>query len=354
MQLQLPVVVALLLAQAAHAVKTRYSHRFEYEEFMSARLNSDGMAARWNSQCPVLEFGMEVGSELIFSVEHADAPVTFSLFNYDQWAAYRSLLFDVMSLEGHKETLAITCMHAATTRVVFDPNVDAPNTTFKIQIATASQYTFQVASCTMQHNLVNASIAMVNLGSDYALSEHLGVEQLGLIPLYSVLVVLYVAGTATWVADSVRHRPYTPLVFYKAFSVDGFEHSAYATARNVCDSVTSTVFLTFLVLCSMGWSWSRRPLTRSERRFFIVLFLVYSTVSIIKATCNGQDVTCQSYMLTEYALKSLVLLGVIVTLNYSISRLQVQSGGMRWQQNGNVPQHYAHLERMWLVPTTSE
>ncbi|RHZ41918.1 hypothetical protein DYB26_009136 [Aphanomyces astaci] len=156
MQLQLPVVVALLLAQAAHAVKTRYSHRFEYEEFMSARLNSDGMAARWNSQCPVLEFGMEVGSELIFSVEHADAPVTFSLFNYDQWAAYRSLLFDVMSLEGHKETLAITCMHAATTRVVFDPNVDAPNTTFKIQIATASQYTFQVASCTMQHNLVNA------------------------------------------------------------------------------------------------------------------------------------------------------------------------------------------------------
>ncbi|RHZ41916.1 hypothetical protein DYB26_009137 [Aphanomyces astaci] len=49
----------------------------------------------------------------------------------------------------------------------------------------------------------------------------------------------------------------------------------------------------------------------------------------------------------EYALKSLVLLGVIVTLNYSISRLQVQSGGMRWQQNGNVPQHYAHLERMW-------
>ncbi|ETW04958.1 hypothetical protein, variant 11 [Aphanomyces invadans] len=306
---------AVLLIRGADGIKAHFSHRFEYEDFMAAPMNANSMVVRWNSQCPVQEFGMEVGAEVVITVEHAEAPVAFSLFNYEQWATYRSLVFDVASLEAYKETLAITCMHAATTRVMFDPTVDALNTTYKIQIAASSQYTFQVESCTMQNNFVNASISMVNLGWDNELSEHMGVEQLGLIPLYKVVTAMYALGTVAWLADCLVKTKYTPtinfvlaaalvgeaakattkLLYYKDFSANGIEHSVVATARNVFEGATDTVFMSFLVLCAMGWSWSRRKLTLPERRFFSMVLVLYSTVATIKATCSAKEPTCQAY-----------------------------------------------------------
>ncbi|ETW04951.1 hypothetical protein, variant 1 [Aphanomyces invadans] len=354
---------AVLLIRGADGIKAHFSHRFEYEDFMAAPMNANSMVVRWNSQCPVQEFGMEVGAEVVITVEHAEAPVAFSLFNYEQWATYRSLVFDVASLEAYKETLAITCMHAATTRVMFDPTVDALNTTYKIQIAASSQYTFQVESCTMQNNFVNASISMVNLGWDNELSEHMGVEQLGLIPLYKVVTAMYALGTVAWLADCLVKTKYTPtinfvlaaalvgeaakattkLLYYKDFSANGIEHSVVATARNVFEGATDTVFMSFLVLCAMGWSWSRRKLTLPERRFFSMVLVLYSTVATIKATCSAKEPTCQAYFLTEYAIKSLVMLGIIIALNYNITRMQMHSDGMRWHGD-NVPVHYACLE----------
>ncbi|CAK4085321.1 unnamed protein product [Aphanomyces euteiches] len=345
------------------SVRTKFNHRFVYKDFLDSVLNSEGMANRWNTRSPIEEFGMEVGSEVILTVDHADAPVTFSLYNYRQWELYRSLVFDVTSLEGYKESLALTCFHPSTARIVFNPAKDAPNTTYKLQIGLASQYTLQVQSCTSENNQVNASISMVNMGWDNTLSEHMGVEELGLIPIYSVLVVTYALGAISWIYDCLKKRHYSSginlvfaaslvaetvhclskLAYYRAFSVDGNEHSVYAKFRDISESVSNVIFLAFLMLCSLGWSWTRRYLNSQERRFFSVLFAMYLTVALIKASCDPKLQMCQAYMLTEYALKSLMLLGIIIALNYSISRLHVKLDGTRWQGD-KIPKLYARLE----------
>ncbi|KAF0701210.1 Aste57867_8284 [Aphanomyces stellatus] len=369
------VVAAAFLLHAVAGIRTHFSHRFEYEDYLEARTNTEGLAIRWNTKTAILEFGMDIGSELIIAVDNAEAPVTFSLYNYRQWELYRSLAYDIVSMDGYKETLALTCLHAATTRVVFNPATDAPNSTYKIQIGRSSQYTLQVESCTSLVNHVNASISMVNMGWDSTLSEHMGIEQLGLIPIYMgmlvvapaltrvvVLLAAYAAFASWWIFDCMTQRQYAPginiifaatlvsemvecfskVLYYRNFSATGREHSMFGRFRDVTESISSSIFLGLLMLCSLGWAWTRRYVNTQERRFFLILYLMYLAVSLVKATCDAKRQTCQAYMLSEYALKSLMLLGVIIALNYSISRLHVKLDETRWQGT-KIPQLYTRL-----------
>ncbi|OQR94797.1 hypothetical protein ACHHYP_20038 [Achlya hypogyna] len=95
---------------------------------------------------------------------------------------------------------------------------------------------------------------------------------------------------------------------------------------------------------SLGWSMRRRFLTQSERRIVQGVSIVYAVVAMTKATCDSRNQVCQGYMLTEYVIKSLVLLGIIITLNYSIAKLEskLESTHGRWNES-KVPKMQVRL-----------
>ena len=102
------------------------------------------------------------------------------------------------------------------------------------------------------------------------------------------------------------------------------------------------------MLCtSLGWSLTRDALSRREHRLLVVIFAVYFAISLIKAMCDAQDDLCKAYLLTEYVIKSLLMLGVIVALNFSVSQLRLLLTEARWN-NRVTPVTYMKLHQFQL------
>ncbi|KDO34354.1 hypothetical protein SPRG_01490 [Saprolegnia parasitica CBS 223.65] len=357
---------ALLLMATAIAVDVDVYHHFENHDFFSMRMMGDDGAFRWNTYSAVQEFAMDAGGEVLISGVSASHPISFSLYTYEQWDVYRSLVFQITSMAAYDETMALTCMYPAAARIPFDPRrtKNASAMSIRIPITVASQYTLQIESCMPAYNLVQAKVVMRNVAYDGRVTEHLGVDQLGLLPVYMIMTAAFVLMTTLWGIDCLRKERPTyaihgvfglclvvrtfecmiKLWHYRVLSKSGRTRSYLSVGKDMCEHMTTTVLLLFLLLSSLGWSMRRRYLTQSERRIVQACFVLYVFVAMTKATCDSRNQVCQGYMLTEYVLKSLMLLGIIITLNYSIAQLQtkLENEYGRWTES-KIPKMQVRL-----------
>ncbi|EQC29425.1 hypothetical protein SDRG_12888 [Saprolegnia diclina VS20] len=366
------VLGGLVLAATAMAVDVDVYHHFEHHDFFSMRMMGDDGAFRWNTYSAVQEFAMDAGGEVLISGVSATHPISFSLYTYEQWDVYRSLVFQITSMAAYDETMALTCMYPAAARISFDPKRSNASATIRIPITVASQYTLQIESCLPAYNLVQAKVVMRNVAYDGSVTEHLGVDQLGLLPVYSIVTAAFVLMTTLWGIDCLRkERPtyaihgvfglclvvrtfecFIKLWHYHVLSKSGRTRSFLSVGKDMCEHMTTTVLLLFLLLSYPLNGLSSLHVRMlfvflnhsSERRIVQACFVLYVFVAMTKATCDSRNQVCQGYMLTEYVLKSLMLLGIIITLNYSIAQLQtkLESDHGRWNES-KIPKMQVRL-----------
>lgn len=141
----------------------------------------------------------------------------------------------------------------------------------------------------------------------------------------------------------------TQLWFYRELSLTGAKNSALRTFRDISESASHAVLLAVLLFAALGWSLTRDSLSKRELRLIGVLFSVYFAVALVKALCDSDrsDEMCKAYLLTEYVLKSVVMLGVIVALNVTISQLRLALTEARWNHSV-TPLTYMKLNQFQL------
>ena len=126
------------------------------------------------------------------------------------------------------------------------------------------------------------------------------------------------------------------LWFYHHASLHGRRDTILKTAQDVVESLASAVLLCVMLLAALGWSLTRHRLTRRESRLILMILGIYFFVAFIKATCVTDDDLCKAYVLIEYLLKSVLLLGVLVSLNYTIAQLRLVLNETRWNEGGTL------------------
>ncbi|KAG7396076.1 hypothetical protein PHYBOEH_002822 [Phytophthora boehmeriae] len=73
--------------------------------------------------------------------------------------------------------------------------------------------------------------------------------------------------------------------------------------------------------------------------------IIYAVVAVNKALCRPSDAPkCRAYLLSEYALQSMLMLGVIVALNYTIAQLNLETNYERWN-SFETPLTYMKLDQ---------
>ncbi|KAF1782150.1 hypothetical protein GQ600_20359 [Phytophthora cactorum] len=178
------------------AVETAFDLQFVYEDPTSllATQTVAGPHVRWNTRSVLPAFGMEQGARLelqvtdlqLFAANNSTlssaVPVVFTLYDSDQWRAYAVIKLR----EVHIRSDFVLCHYPAVMRFAVPPAnpEDALPWTLTFDVRKSSQYTLQAQVCGVASVNVTGRARMMNLGYDGMLSEHLGVEELGLRPLY--------------------------------------------------------------------------------------------------------------------------------------------------------------------------
>lgn len=241
------LLLCLLLASApvSRALVTPFAHRFRFEAAGGALglsnqsaaafqgvatgaggYNGGALAAlmRWNTFSLVSAFGVERGGRVTVEVTRvaataasgggeaaaADVPVVFTLYDDDQWRVYSLLRLREMPLRS----AAVLCHYPSSVRFTLTPSGFAdlaaatatPVWRRRFDVTKPSLYTLQAQVCgdasveiearlarfealdcachAADSGVPQGTVTMVNVGFDDRLSEHLAVEDLGLLPLY--------------------------------------------------------------------------------------------------------------------------------------------------------------------------
>ncbi|GLD96714.1 hypothetical protein PINS_up005397 [Pythium insidiosum] len=347
---------------------------------------------RWNTFTILSSFGMEVGGRVTIDISNLtylsfpanvstrQVPVVFTLYDIDQWRAYSVLQLREMPIKSP----TLLCHYPAAMRyTITERKFQLRESSRRVffDVIKPSLYTLQVQVCGDASVYVAGQASMVNIGFDGQLSEHLGVEELGLIPLYKALVVTYTCFTALWIAECIMQRKIVPRIsyalqvalhvktlevfiktwYYQEFSRRGHRDSMFKMTQDATESISCAAMLVVMLLAALGWSLTRDELSRREIRLISVSFGCYFCIALAKASCDFEDDVCKAYMLTEYIIRSVMMLGVIIALNITISQLRLALTEARWN-NVVTPLTYMKLDQLQrfrfvfllylLIPTT--
>ncbi|POM66004.1 Hypothetical protein PHPALM_18207 [Phytophthora palmivora] len=344
-------LVFFIVLYDVEAVETTFDLQFVYEDVKSSLVTVGGPHVRWNTQSVISGFGMEKGARLELQVTDlhviagnnstlaSTVPVVFTLYDNDQWRAYAVIKLH----EVHIRSDYVLCHFPAAMRYSVpppDPTEEIPWTMF-FDIQKSSRYTLQA----------QGRANMVNLGYDGTLSEHLGVQELGLRPLYKVLFLVYIAVMGLWMLKCYiwRHNISKlcyvfqavlqakalsialKIAFYRERSLHGEVYAFLDFSQDLGESVTGAALLGVSVLGSLGWSITRARLSRRETLSLLLISAIYLVVTVSKALCRPTDTQqCRGFLLSEYTLQSMMMLGVIVALNFTIAQLKNTVNYERW------------------------
>ncbi|OWZ17806.1 hypothetical protein PHMEG_0008204 [Phytophthora megakarya] len=352
-------VVFFIMLYIVEAVETAFDLRFAYEDVkpLVAQATVGSPRVRWNTRSVISGFGMENGARLELQVTglhvvaennltiESGVPVVFTLYDTNQWRAYAVIKLR----EVHIRSDYVLCHFPAVFRYVVPPPdpTEAIPWTVSFVIPKSSKYTLQAQIC----GDASGRASMINVGYDGLLSEHLGVEELGLHPLYKVLFVVYFAVMGLWMLECyIRRHNVSKLcyvfqavllakalsialkiAYYRGRSLHGEVYAVLDFAQDLGESVASSALLGVSVLGSLGWSITRARLSRKETLSLLLFAVIYIGVIVSKALCRPTGTPqCRGVLLSEYSLQSMMMLGVIVALNFTIAQLKDAVNYERW------------------------
>lgn len=312
--------------------------------------------SRVTSETIIENFGLASGGKVLITSEIPEQQdhVFFCLFTKSQWDTYQSL---ISSKAASKICLAPAAMR-------FQTNGFQDNLNFTATYA--DQYTLQLIYCKPKPFIINGTVQIynMNLHGPSSGKEHLPLGQERAVQLYTVLLYCYAGLAVAWIADCRRlwahvvaiHFGCSVTLFAKLLetmitltqavhkSGVGIEDTAISTAKNVLESISSILFLAVLLLISLGWTLIRDALTHREKRLVLGVFGFYVTIATLKFFCGSDNQACSAYLLTEYVIRSLIMLGIIVAMNFNIQQLRSSLHSDRWNNN-TTPKLYDDLKK---------
>ena len=187
--------------------------------------------------------------------------------------------------------------------------------------------------------------------------EELPVEEISLINMcvffivvYTVLLLVLVGQMYRAEADTIKPIHYLFLatmiaavmtyVFYYMYLDDLNENGRVKSSLTILvqatDHVYSTLFLSSMLLVSFGWTISRTFLPEKEKKFTYFAIGTYLFTGLCHSTCTGgaQDGSqCDFFNVFTYVMKTIILLGIVVAMNFSITQLRTIILHSPWIQN---------------------
>lgn len=109
---------------------------------------------------------------------------------------------------------------------------------------------------------------------------------------------------------------------YHHYNTNGIDSSSLEKAVGVTDHFNNFTSLVSILYLSLGLSTVRETLNDKEKRFGTAVLVSYFIFGIAGGTCIENDETCSALWLATYVLRSLVLLGVIISLNFTVTQLR--------------------------------
>jgi hypothetical protein len=322
------------------------------EEF-SIRTHSP-YSALFTSETVIQPMGLAKGGFLSIEADvltpGENQHIYFSLFSQSQWEDVRE--FHVPTLGGERDPkrlcLARSAMRYQTT---------GARNSFNFTIRETDLYVLQMTYCNSHHEsfeVKGTAIAYnINVHKSDGGIEHLSLGAEREVELYKVLLAVYISLLVVWVMECWRLRPYLVpihtgctfallskvaemsalLAGLQMDSAVGKTSNSILVATSMLASLSDLFFLGVLLLTSLGWSLIRDRLTWREKKTVIGIFSLYAAIGFVKSFCSSPDHICSAYMLTEYVIKSLIMLGIIVAMNFNITYLRTTLHDERWHSN---------------------
>jgi hypothetical protein len=104
---------------------------------------------------------------------------------------------------------------------------------------------------------------------------------------------------------------------------DGYSSDSLDIWVNLLYGARTILTLLSLLMLSLGWGTVRPNLSFKEVKLITVYCVVYSCISLGDSCClDASSMTCKSWELGSYILKSLLLLGIIVAMNFTVTQLR--------------------------------
>ena len=109
---------------------------------------------------------------------------------------------------------------------------------------------------------------------------------------------------------------------YYHYNKHGIDSISLERAVGVTDHFSNFMSLISILYLSLGLSTVRETLTDKEKRVGAAILVSYFIFGIAGGMCIDNDDTCSALWLATYVLRSLVLLGVIISLNFTVTQLR--------------------------------
>ena len=124
----------------------------------------------------------------------------------------------------------------------------------------------------------------------------------------------------------------------------GIDSPSVNVAVSVIDHFNTTTDLVCFLLLSMGWCTTRIALSSKEIKFISGVIALYFIIGMALAVCSDPvSQTCQSLNLVTYILRNLVLLGIIIAMNFTVTQLRAGLIHSPWIPS--TPVQYARVKQ---------
>lgn len=237
--------------------------------------------------------------------------------------------------------------------------------------AMPSQFSLSILQCrSTSNNLpisVSATVKMMNPSPYSSSLSHLPIEDVVILRVLAGEIIVYCLLLASLVFQLITSKPWIKKIHYFFlisivtqilsliaqysdyiyFNENGTEPDSLQYFDNITAHVNSLVVLLTILLLSLGWSTVRVQLTPREVRLATGALSCYFIAGMLAAAClESTNDLCQSLDLITYVLRTLVFLGIIIAMNFTVSHLKATLIHSPW--GWNVPSQYIQARRYQL------
>ena len=115
-------------------------------------------------------------------------------------------------------------------------------------------------------------------------------------------------------------------------------------ASRIFESIQEVAFLTTILMLALGWSTIHFQLSDTQVKATLSGMAFFLIMSLAWASCLSEDSrVCQSLYLVYYILHALIMLGIIICLNFTITQLRAMLSHSAWDPS--TPYCYARTKQ---------
>ena len=288
-------------------------------------------------------FGMAGGGKMIVDAASSSPGAVMyvalvSTLEWEEWQARRSSYVDT----------AMECDFPGMARVAVRSNASGPITA---TVAYAGVYHLVLLRCAAPKAMALGTVTLLNPSNGAAL-QHIGTNYAAAPRYAMVLAIAYSLLLLWWVVSLGRYA--SQLVFpqalataaiaaqtaaavcdvlrWREFGSAGQLHTPLHYVSAVADLCSTTLLLASMTLGSVGFRVTRRTLSLRVWLSLCAIFAVYITTAALSGFCvpTANSDLCSAHELSEYILRSLVLLCVVVAMNFNISNIRAHILHSAW------------------------